>query len=82
MNNQEWKIRPQILNISSDNSFFYPYCIQVNKCSASCHTINDLYAKLCVPDVVKNINIKVFNLVPRTNETRLKMAWNLQVNVD
>ena len=82
MNNQEWKIRPQILNISSDNPFFYPYSIQVNKCSASCHTINDSYAKLCVSHVVKNINVKVFNLVPRTNETRHKMAWNLQVNVD
>ena len=29
-----------------------------------------LPAKLCVPDVVKNINVKVFNLMPRTNETR------------
>ena len=24
MNNQECKIRPQILNINSDNPFFYP----------------------------------------------------------
>ena len=30
------------------------------------------YAKLCVPDVSKNINIKVFNLMSRTNETRHK----------
>ena len=26
--------------------------------------------RLCVPDVVKNINVKVFNLMSRTNETR------------
>ena len=25
---------------------------------------------MCVPDVVKNLNIKVFNLMSRTNETR------------
>ena len=24
---------------------------------------------MCVPDVVKNINVKVFNLMSRTNET-------------
>ena len=24
---------------------------------------------LCVPDIVKNMNIKVFNLMSRTNET-------------
>ena len=70
-----------MLNINSDNPFFYPYSIQVNKCSASCHNINDPYAKLCVPDVVKNINNKVFNLVSRTNE-RHKMSQNLHVNVD
>ena len=67
-NNQECKIRPQIININSDNSLFYPYSIQVNKCSSSCNNINDTYAKLCVPDVVKDINVKVFNLVARTNE--------------
>ena len=27
--------------------------IQVHKCSGSCNNINDPYAKLCVPDVVK-----------------------------
>ena len=42
----------------------------VNKCSGSCNNINDSYAKLCIPDVVKNISIEVFNLMSRTNETR------------
>ena len=35
------------------------------------NNINDPYSKLCVPDVTKNINITVFNLVSRTNETIL-----------
>ena len=48
---------------------FYPYSVQISKCSGSCN-INNLYAKLCVPDVVKNINLKVFNIMSRTNETR------------
>ena len=30
---------------------------------------------MCVPDVVKNINVKVFNLMSRTNETRHK-KWH------
>ena len=38
---------------------------------------------MCVPDVVKNINVKVFNLVSRTNETRHRMVWKvLSVNAD
>ena len=47
----------------------------VNKYSGSCNYINDSYAKLCVPDVVKNINIKIFNLMSGINETR-HVSWH------
>ena len=53
--------------------FFHPYIlysVQISKCSGSCNNINDPFEKMCVSDVVKNINIKVFNLILRTNETR------------
>ena len=49
------------------------YCIlsvKINKCSGSCNNINDPYAKLCVSDAVKNINVKVFNLMARRTEAR------------
>ena len=70
MNNQECKTRPQVMNINNEYPFLYPYSIEVNKCSGSCNNINDPYSKLCAPDVVKNINAKVLNLLSRTNETR------------
>ena len=38
--------------------------------SDSCNNISDPYAKICVPDVIKRLNVKVFNLMSRTNETR------------
>ena len=56
MNNQECKIRPEISNINTNEPLFY--------------TINDPDAKICVPDEIKNTNVKVFNLMSRTNETR------------
>ena len=59
MNNQECKVRPEMINVNSNEPSFYPYSIEVNKCSGSCNNINDPYAKLCVTDVVKNINVKV-----------------------
>ena len=75
MNNQECKIRPQIININSNEPSFYPYSAKINKCSSSCNNVNDPYAELCVPDVVKNINVLVFNLMSRTNETR-HIKWH------
>ena len=73
MNNQECKIRPQIINVNSNEPLFYPYSIKMNKCSGRCDNINDPYSKLCVADVVKTINAKVFNLISRTNERRHKI---------
>ena len=70
MNNQECKVRPELVNVNSDEPAFFPFSITASKCSGSCNNINDLYAKLCVPDVAKNLNVKVFNLMSRTNETR------------
>ena len=60
INNQECRIRPEIININSNEPLFYPYSVKISKCSGSCNNINDPYAQLHVPDVVKNINVKVF----------------------
>ena len=49
---------------------FYPYSIKINRYKSSCKTISDPYAKICVPDQIKDTNVKVFNLMSRTNETR------------
>ena len=68
MDNQERKVRPEIVNINSKEPVFFPFSIRASKCSGSCNNINDPYAKLCVPDVVKNLNAKVVNLMTRTNE--------------
>ena len=70
MNNQECKVRPEIVNVNSDEPVFYPFSIKTSKCSGSCNNINDPYAKMCVLDVVKNLNVDVFNLISRANETR------------
>ena len=70
MANQECKVRLQIVNANSNEPVFYPFSIETSKCSGSCNDINDPYAKMCVPDVVKNLNVKVFNQMSRTNETR------------
>ena len=70
MNNQECNVRPEIINIKSNEPSFYPQSVKISKYSSSCNNIIDLYAKMCIPDVVKNLNVRVFDLMPSTNETR------------
>ena len=73
--NEEYRARTSIINTNNNEPVFYPCSIKVNKCSGSCNNINNPYAKLCIPDIIKNINVKVFNLMQRINETR-HIIWH------
>ena len=75
MNNQECKLITEIIYLNTNEPMFYPYSIKINRCKGSCNTINNPYAKICVPNQIKNINVKVFNLLSRTNETR-HIKWH------
>ena len=75
MNNQECKNKTASYYVNGDEPVFFPFSIKTSKCSGSCNNINYPYAKICVPDVVKNLNVKVFNLMSRTNKTRYK-EWH------
>ena len=70
MKNQECKTRRQLINVNGDEPVFFPFSIETSKCSGSCNNINYPYAKLCVPGIIKYLNVKVFILMSRTNETK------------
>ena len=71
--NQECKVRPEIISINSNNPMFYTFSIKVNRCNGNCNNINDPYARICVSDTIKNV--KVFNLMSRTNEAK-QIKWH------
>ena len=53
MINQKCKVGSEVVNVNSKKPLFYRFSIETSRCSGSCNNINDPYAKLCVPDVVK-----------------------------
>ena len=61
--NEKCMPRPKIIDFNKNEPVFYPLSIKLNKCSGDCNNINDPMAKLCVPDIVRDMNIKVFNLL-------------------
>ena len=65
MRYQECKVKSEIVNVNSNEPVFYPFGIKTSKCSGSCNNINDQYVQICIP----HLNVKVFNLMSRTNET-------------
>ena len=70
--NQKCMPRPKILDVNEDvgEALFYPHNVLVNKCSGSCNTLDNPMARICVPNIIKNVNMKVYNFLMRLNETR------------
>ena len=70
--NQKCVPRPKILNVNEGigEALFCPY-----KLSGSCDTLNNPMSKICVPKIIKNVNMKVYNVLMRSNETR-NVLWH------
>ena len=75
--NRKCMRRPKILNVNEGvgEALYYPYNVQVNKCSGSCNTLDDPMTRICVPKIIKNINMKVYNFLMRLSETR-NVFWH------
>ena len=70
--NQECKGREVIIN---NEYMLYPFSIKVNRCNVDCNNINNPYSRVCVPNVIKNITAKVFDLVSWKNKTK-QIKWH------
>ena len=58
--NQECKGRKVVVH---NKHMTYPYSIKVNRCNSSCNNISNSYARVYVPDIVKNVTLKIFDLM-------------------
>ena len=71
-------LRLKILDVNEGvgEALFYLYNVLVNKCSGICDTINNPMAKLCIPNIIKRLNMKVYSFLMRLNETR-SVLWHV-----
>ena len=50
--------------VISDNGFMtFPYKIGVDRCIGSCNDKDNPFLKFCLPDSIKNISVKSFDLI-------------------
>ena len=75
--NQKCMPRPKILDVNEgiSEALFYLYNVLVNKCSGSCNTLDNPMSKICVPKIITNVNMQVYNFLMRLNETR-NVIWH------
>ena len=70
--NRECMPWPKILNVNEaiGEALFYLYNVLVNK-----DTLDNPMSKICIPKIIKNVNMKVYNFLMRLNETR-NVLWH------
>ena len=67
LKNQECKAREVIV----DNKYMtYSYSIKVNRCNGNCNNISNPYSRVCVPDITKNVTVKIFDPMTLTNKSK------------
>ena len=60
---------------NNENEYItYPYSIKANGCNGNCNNITNPYSKVCLPDIVKNNTIKIFDLISEQNKTKLTIS--------
>ena len=74
--NQKCMPRPKILDVNEGigEALFYPYKVLVNKCCGSCNTLENPMSKICIPKIVKNVNMQVYNFL-----MKLVMYYGMKV---
>ena len=64
LKNQECAVRKVI----TDNDYMtFPHEIGVDRCIGSCNDKDNPYFKFCLPDSIKNISVKYFDLISKKN---------------
>ena len=53
--------------------------IKINKCNGNCNNISNSNARVCVSNVIKNITLRVFDLMSWKNKTK-QIKWHGSCN--
>ena len=67
LKNQECKAREVIVD---NECMTFRYNIKANGCNGNCNNIKNPYSRVCVPDITKNVALKIFDLMTLTNKTK------------
>ena len=48
----------------------FPYKTEIDRCVGICNNISNPHSKVCIPDIVKNVTVKMFDLIYLENITK------------
>ena len=74
LNNKKCKIQPTLTNLHpneySQELYYYPFAIKLDRCVGSCNILNDLSNKVCRPNKTEDLNLTMFSMIAGINELK------------
>ena len=50
---------------------YHPFAVNLDRCVGSCKTLDDLSNRVCIPNKMEDLNVRVFNTITGINESKL-----------
>ena len=63
-------VRPMLIDLNLGELHYYRLIISMNGCDGICNTVADLFGRICVPDKMEEVNLRLFNMIEGINESR------------
>ena len=85
MNNQQWMVRPVLIDSIPDELHYYSFIISLDGCDESCNAIENLFGRICVPNKTEDLNLKAFNMIKWINKlknTKAYFMWIVNADVN
>ena len=60
-----------LIDLNLDELHYCSFVISMNLCNGSCNTVEDPFGRVCIPDKIENVNLKVFNVIKSINESKI-----------
>ena len=75
LSNQQCSTQPTLINLQPNEYTqglrYYPFAVNLDRCTGNCNTLNDLSNRICVANKIEDLNLHVFNMIKGVNESKM-----------
>ena len=70
INDQPRIVRPVLIYLNPNEFLYYLFIISLDRCDGIGNTVEDSFGRMCVPNKVEDVNLKVFNMIKGISESK------------
>ena len=70
LDNQPCTARPTLIDLNPNELHYYPFMVSLDRCDGNVNTVEDLLDRICVPNKIKDVILKVLNMIKKINDLK------------